>query len=135
MRDLYAHGHRVLNIDLVPSPESPNPEAEIPLVRADVTDFGKTLEALSGGPRCRGWRRSSTWRRFPRPPTPPRTTCSGHEHVHGVLGRGEAGSAPGGVGVERDDPRAAVLTAARLRAGRRSARLPEDELRAVQGPW
>lgn len=39
----------MLNIDLVPSPESPHPEAEIPFLRADVTDFGQTLEALSGG--------------------------------------------------------------------------------------
>jgi nucleoside-diphosphate-sugar epimerase len=39
----------VLNIDLVPSPESAHPEAEIPFLRADVTDFGQTLEALSGG--------------------------------------------------------------------------------------
>jgi nucleoside-diphosphate-sugar epimerase len=49
VRDLHEHGHRVLNIDLVPSPESPHPEAEIPFLRADVTDFGQTLEALSGG--------------------------------------------------------------------------------------
>src|ERR1700733_2735218 len=48
-RDLLEHGHRVLNIDLVPSPESPNPEAEIPFLRADLTDFGQALEALSGG--------------------------------------------------------------------------------------
>ena len=39
----------MLNVDLVPSPESPHPEAEIPFLRADVTDFGQTLEALSGG--------------------------------------------------------------------------------------
>src|SRR5437763_2399669 len=49
VRDLREHGHRVLNIDLVPSPESPHPEADIPFLRADVTDFGQTLEALSGG--------------------------------------------------------------------------------------
>jgi nucleoside-diphosphate-sugar epimerase len=49
VRDLRERGHRVLNIDLVPSPESPHPEADIPFLRADVTDFGQTLEALSGG--------------------------------------------------------------------------------------
>ena len=49
VRDLHEHGHQVLNIDLVPSPESPHPEAEIPFLRADLTDFGQTLEALSGG--------------------------------------------------------------------------------------
>jgi nucleoside-diphosphate-sugar epimerase len=49
VRDLREQGHRVLNIDLVPSPESPHPEAEIPFLRADVTDYGQTIEALSGG--------------------------------------------------------------------------------------
>src|SRR5512142_2796377 len=49
VRDLHERGHRVLNVDLVPSPESWHPEAEIPFLRADVTDFGQTLEALSGG--------------------------------------------------------------------------------------
>ncbi len=48
-RDLHAHGHQVLNIDLVPSPESQGPESPIPFLRADLTDFGQTLEALSGG--------------------------------------------------------------------------------------
>lgn len=49
VRDLAEQGHQVLNIDLVPSPESPHPEAAIPFLRADVTDFGQALEALSGG--------------------------------------------------------------------------------------
>jgi nucleoside-diphosphate-sugar epimerase len=49
VRDLAEHGHEVLNIDLVPSPESYSPEAPIPFLRADVTDFGQALEALSGG--------------------------------------------------------------------------------------
>jgi len=49
VRDLHQRGDQVLNIDLVPSPESPHPEADIPFLRADVTDFGQTLEALSGG--------------------------------------------------------------------------------------
>jgi nucleoside-diphosphate-sugar epimerase len=49
VRDLRDRGHRVLNIDLVPSPESPHPEADIPFLRADVTDYGQALEALSGG--------------------------------------------------------------------------------------
>ena len=46
---LLAHGYDVLNVDLRPSPESPGPEAAIPFLAADVTDFGQTLEALSGG--------------------------------------------------------------------------------------
>lgn len=49
VRDLFERGHEVLNIDLVPSPESPHPEAPIPFLRADVTEFGQALEALSGG--------------------------------------------------------------------------------------
>ncbi|HEX3834523.1 MAG TPA: NAD(P)-dependent oxidoreductase [Solirubrobacteraceae bacterium] len=49
IRDLYEHGHEVLNIDLVGSPESNHPEDSIPFLRADVTDFGQALEALSGG--------------------------------------------------------------------------------------
>jgi nucleoside-diphosphate-sugar epimerase len=47
--DLAEHGHQVLNIDLVPSADSYSPEAPIPFLRADVTDFGQALEALSGG--------------------------------------------------------------------------------------
>ncbi len=48
--DLAAHGYDVLNIDVVGSPESYHPEeAPIPFLRADVTDFGQALEALSGG--------------------------------------------------------------------------------------
>jgi nucleoside-diphosphate-sugar epimerase len=49
VRDLVEHGHEVLNIDQVPSAESYAPDAPIPFLRADVTDFGQALEALSGG--------------------------------------------------------------------------------------
>jgi nucleoside-diphosphate-sugar epimerase len=49
VRDLAERGHEVLNIDAVPSPDSYSPEAPIPFLRADVTDFGQALEALSGG--------------------------------------------------------------------------------------
>jgi nucleoside-diphosphate-sugar epimerase len=49
VRDLADRGHEVLNIDAVPSPDSYSPEAPIPFLRADVTDFGQALEALSGG--------------------------------------------------------------------------------------
>jgi nucleoside-diphosphate-sugar epimerase len=49
VRDLFERGHQVLNIDLVPSPESNHPEGPIPFLRADITDFGQALEALSGG--------------------------------------------------------------------------------------
>ena len=49
VRDLHERGHEVLNIDLRPSPESWSPDAPIPFLLADVTDFGQALEALSGG--------------------------------------------------------------------------------------
>ena len=49
VRDLLERGHDVLNIDIVPSPESSTPDSPAPFLRADVTDYGQTLEALSGG--------------------------------------------------------------------------------------
>jgi nucleoside-diphosphate-sugar epimerase len=51
VRDLHEHGHEVLSIDLVPSPVASSPDSAIPFLHADVTDFGQTLEALSGGSR------------------------------------------------------------------------------------
>jgi nucleoside-diphosphate-sugar epimerase len=48
IRDLLAHGHDVLNVDRVGSPDSSSPDSPAPLLLADVTDFGETLEALSG---------------------------------------------------------------------------------------
>jgi nucleoside-diphosphate-sugar epimerase len=47
VQDLAEHGHDVLNVDRVPSPGSSSPEAPIPFLAADVTDFGQVLEALS----------------------------------------------------------------------------------------
>ena len=44
VRDLLEHGHVVLNVDLVPSRED-----AAPYLPADLTDYGQTLEALSGG--------------------------------------------------------------------------------------
>lgn len=43
LADLLAHGYRVLNVDSTP-PRSDGPAA--PFVRADLTDFGQTLECL-----------------------------------------------------------------------------------------
>src|SRR6188472_237292 len=54
VRDLLEHGHDVLDVDLVPSPLSSSPDAPAPFLPADVTDFGQTLEALSGGERMPG---------------------------------------------------------------------------------
>ena len=48
VRDLLEHGHQVLNIDQVPSAESATPDSPAPFLRADLTDFGQTLEAISG---------------------------------------------------------------------------------------
>lgn len=48
VRDLLQHGHDVLNVDRVPSPESRGPDSPAPFLPADLTDFGQTLEALSG---------------------------------------------------------------------------------------
>src|SRR3982751_1482359 len=48
VRDLLEHGHEVRNVDLVPSPESPGPDAPAPFLFADLTDLGQTLEALDG---------------------------------------------------------------------------------------
>jgi len=54
VRDLLEHGHEVLNVDRVPSPESSSPDSPVPLLVADLTDFGQTFEALSGGERLPG---------------------------------------------------------------------------------
>ena len=54
VRDLLEHGHEVLNVDLRGSAESGSPHAPAPLLIADLTDFGETLEALSGGERLPG---------------------------------------------------------------------------------
>jgi len=51
VRDLLEHGHDVLNVDRVPSAESCSPDSPVPFLPADLTDYGQTLEALSGGER------------------------------------------------------------------------------------
>jgi nucleoside-diphosphate-sugar epimerase len=48
VRDLLEHGHDVLNVDRVPSSDSSTPDSPAPFLPADLTDFGQTLEALSG---------------------------------------------------------------------------------------
>jgi nucleoside-diphosphate-sugar epimerase len=54
VRDLLEHGHQVLNIDRVPSAESSSPDSPAPFLYADLTDYGQTLEAISGGERLPG---------------------------------------------------------------------------------
>jgi nucleoside-diphosphate-sugar epimerase len=54
VRGLLAAGHDVLNVDLVPSTESRGPDSPAPLLIADLTDYGQTIEALSGGERMPG---------------------------------------------------------------------------------
>jgi nucleoside-diphosphate-sugar epimerase len=48
VRDLLEHGHEVVNVDRVPSADSHAPDSTAPFLPADLTDFGQTLEALSG---------------------------------------------------------------------------------------
>jgi nucleoside-diphosphate-sugar epimerase len=43
VRDLVEHGHDVVNVDVVPSQRQ-----DAPFLRAELTDFGQTVEALRG---------------------------------------------------------------------------------------
>jgi nucleoside-diphosphate-sugar epimerase len=54
VRDLLEHGHDVLNVDRVPSAESSSPDSPAPFLYADLTDYGETVEAISGGERLPG---------------------------------------------------------------------------------
>jgi nucleoside-diphosphate-sugar epimerase len=54
VRGLRERGHEVLNVDLRPSAESSSPDSPAPFMYADVTDFGQTIEAISGGDRLPG---------------------------------------------------------------------------------
>jgi nucleoside-diphosphate-sugar epimerase len=47
VRELLAHGHEVLNVDRTP-PDPSGGAAGAPFLPADLTDYGQTLEALSG---------------------------------------------------------------------------------------
>ena len=49
VRHLLDCGHEVLNVDVVPSPESYSHDSPAPFLAADVTDFGQVFEALNGG--------------------------------------------------------------------------------------
>ena len=46
LRELLEHGHEVLNVDRTPPDQTRSPPA--PFLPADLTDYGQTLEALSG---------------------------------------------------------------------------------------
>jgi nucleoside-diphosphate-sugar epimerase len=48
VRDLVEHGHDVLSIDRLPLTNAVGPDSAAPYLPADVTDFGQTLEALTG---------------------------------------------------------------------------------------
>jgi len=54
VRHLLEHGHQVLNVDRVPSAESSSPDSPAPFLYADLTDYGQTLEAISGSDRLPG---------------------------------------------------------------------------------
>jgi nucleoside-diphosphate-sugar epimerase len=47
LRDLLDHGHDVLNVDRTP-PDQTRSAPPAPVLPADLTDYGQTLEALSG---------------------------------------------------------------------------------------
>jgi len=49
VKDLLAHGYEVLSVDRVAPAERSSP-----FLQADLTDFGQTVEALSGGPHSDG---------------------------------------------------------------------------------
>ena len=49
LRDLQQRGYEVLNVDRRGAPGSDGPDAEIPFLPADLTDYGQTLEALGAG--------------------------------------------------------------------------------------
>ena len=52
VRDLMAHGYDVTSIDLTPPPGQTNPPTagNVRYSRADVTDFGQAMAALSMSP-------------------------------------------------------------------------------------
>lgn len=52
--DLLERGHEVLNVDVVGSDTSNSPDSPVPLMLADLTDLGQTIEALSGGEQLPG---------------------------------------------------------------------------------
>jgi nucleoside-diphosphate-sugar epimerase len=54
VRHLLEQGHQVLNVDRVPSAESSSPDSPAPFLYADLTDYGQTLEAISGSDRLPG---------------------------------------------------------------------------------
>jgi nucleoside-diphosphate-sugar epimerase len=54
VRGLLERGYEVLNVDLRPSVESSTPDSPAPFLYADLTDFGQTIEAISGGDRLPG---------------------------------------------------------------------------------
>ena len=47
VRELLEHDHEVLNVDRTP-PDPSSVAAQAPFLPADLTDFGQTIEALSG---------------------------------------------------------------------------------------
>src|SRR4051794_41560723 len=79
VRDLLERGYEVLNIDRVPSAESHCPESPAPFLPAELTDFGQTLEALSGGGRMPGIGAVVHLAAVPLPaPAPPRPVFPAH---------------------------------------------------------
>ncbi len=111
VRHLFKRGHQVLNIDQVGSPESNHPEDPIPFLRADLTDFGQALEALSGGDTLPGIEAVVHLAAIPSPGARARqrgVARERHQHPFGVRRRAAAGTEAHRVGVERDHAGAAL---------------------------
>ena len=125
--ELVEHGHWVVATDLV----APAEDLGIPVLRADLTDYGQALEVLQGVEAV------VHLANIPAPGirTPAVTFTANMTMNFNVFhGRGRARPAPGGLGIQRDHARPSVRRAAALRPGRRGSLSGADhDLCAVQG--
>ena len=136
VRDLLEHGHDVLNVDRVPSADSYSPDTPAPFLPADLTDFGQTLEALSGGERMPGIEAVVHLAAIPSPvhATPDvvfRTNTASTHTVFAAAARLRLRRVVWASSETTLGP--AVRRPARLRARGRGARAPGDELRPLEG--
>ena len=104
----------MLNIDRVPSVESYSPDTPAPFLPAELTDFGQTLEALSGGERMPGIEAVVHLAATPSPvaATPDQVFRTNVVSTHTVFAAAARRAAPRGLGVERDHARASLRPSA-----------------------
>ena len=136
VRDLFEHGHEVLNIDRVPSPESSPPGVadSVPARRRDrLRPDARGAERRRDAARDRGGRASRG------------DSVAGSRHSRSGLSHERDQHAPVFAAAARLGLRRVVWASSEttlglpferppgLRAGRRGPRLPGDELRAVEG--